>query len=145
MDPDEKWLDAEYVDGPDIICHLPTCRGERERERWAKILAPYDYMVFEEDIQHRNIEHIYKKGVCYNVENFLYAASLIKSSKLFVGNVSCWNAVAEGLKARRLIDVGSGAHNANPQDKTGIATQDFDDEKVANLIAKAMAGEEWDE
>jgi len=139
-DVDEKWLEAPRTKGVPIVCHLPVNRGERSRERWANILSGLPYIILTSRSEWESQAHraFFDNHSLVRPDNFLDGADYVNSSKVFVGNVSCWNAIAEGLKVRRLVDVGSGAHNAIPMDPSGCQIQSFDDQFVRELIEEAI-------
>jgi len=144
-DYDESWLKAPKTKDVDVIAHIQPYRGEKRRyDRWFKILDGLNYKLFCE-IHIKNQSHFnelidsgFPINRIYQPTSFLEGADYINSGKVFVGNVSCWNAVADGLKSKRLVDVGNGAHNANPRDNTGTEIQDISDEEVRQLIEELL-------
>jgi len=138
-DPELKWLHAPVVENsPDIICHLPIIRGERSLERWAKILDGTNYMILESVSRSGELFQHFPRDRVSEADDMLHAATLINSSKLFVGTSSCMWAICDGLKKDALVDIGTGAHNSTPLYDRSDNTHDWTDQAVRGRIDRAL-------
>jgi hypothetical protein len=61
-------------------------------------------------------------------------ASIIKGSKLFIGNQSLGFAIAEGLKVARILEVFYGKNNCHPQSENGHVGNSINLEMIERYI-----------
>ena len=57
--------------------------------------------------EHNNLKTVIKNLDYYECNNFLELASIIKTSKVFIGNLSFGYALAEAIKVKRLLESGA--------------------------------------
>lgn len=88
--------------------------------------------------EYENFCENFGKVAYYKTTDFLEVASIIKGSKLFIGNQSVCYAIAEGMKVPRLLETSIDMPNCQPVGEHGYSTWiEIDDiEIVKKYVAK---------
>ena len=105
VDMEEIFLDVEEhesIKNKIVILRSPRYQNQfinfdflKKKENLIFIGLKLEYDNLKQQLPHLNF---------YNCKNFLEMAQIIKSSKLFIGNMSLGFAIAEGLKVPRLLE-----------------------------------------
>ena len=134
----EPWLKVKP--NPDFAEYIVLARSSRYNNAMIdhSFLAKYDKLIFVGvESEYVEMKKFIPNLKWRKVSDFLELAGVIAGSKLFIGNQSFPYSVAEGLKAKRLLEVFYQAPNVIPAGKGGY---DFCFQKHFEWLVKQFAG-----
>lgn len=137
--PESRWIDCgkfSKCNSPDVVFHLPTRRMLRSKSEWISIISKISCRRSVMIIGGMNDIHEWS-GLGYNTVvpyNMLEAAKFVNSAKLFIGVASSVNAIAEGLKKNRLVELRDDCFNTYPYGKSGICINMMNSSDVAEVV-----------
>jgi hypothetical protein len=102
----EPWLSIpEKREIAPVVIHRST-RYHAEDFPWLRVVETYgdDAVFVGEEVEHRDFTARYGRVRYYETHTFLELAQVIAGAILFVGNQSSPAAVAEGLKAKKILE-----------------------------------------
>ncbi len=120
-EPDAVWLTAPQTKNVDIAIHWPQRRSVRRLLDWLYILEG----LF--DLKATIL------GAGSIEGDLLETADYINSAKVFLGTVSCCNALAEGLGKRRLVEQAPDCFNVNASG-LGCSINGLSNAQVVKLV-----------
>lgn len=135
-DPEETWLKAPIVYTPYRVIVQAPFRRCTDISNLAMILKEFygkSLLIPGNDKSHELLA-ANSNVLRYNPVDFLDSAALINSADVFLGAVSSCNAIAEGLKKPRFVQVQDDCYNINLDDKTGFNITYWPPMRVVNKI-----------
>ena len=113
-DPESVWLTAPRTKDVDVAFHCPLRRSVRSADDWREILADLvDDGLKIAVVDQENADEWKMIPAEHPNGDLLESADYINSAKVFLGTVSCCNAIAEGLKKPRLVEQAPDCFNVN--------------------------------
>lgn len=142
--PEEKWLTAPQIDNAaDIVFHAPVRRIVGDQNYFKQVIevlttAGRRVLVIGNDKDVQDWDDHAPGATFKTPKTMLWAATYINSAKVFLGAVSSCNAIAEGLKKERWVQVAEDCDNIYPFGKSGHMINAQSPAEVAQSILKYL-------